>query len=323
MRFYACAVPRALLVLFFFVFTAGLAQAYPNRPVRLIVPFAPGGSTDITGRFLAEKLRDGWGQPVVVDNRGGAGGVIGTEIAARATMDGYTLLLASGSILTAHKYMYKLPFDPDKVFLPITNLVRSPQVVLVMNTAQPKTIKELIAFAKGKPDFLRYGSAGTGSQIHLGAEMLLYAAGIRGVHIPFKGGGPALAALASGEIQLLVPNLPSGMTLIKTDRARAIAVTSKKRSEQLPDIPTVAETIPDFESEGWFGLVAPAGTPVAIIKTIHAAAAKALRDPQSKPRFDALGMIPVGNSPTEFAKEIQAESKIWEKVIRERDLAVR
>lgn len=323
MRFSARAVPRALLVLFFFVSTTGWAQAYPTRPVRLIVPFAPGGSTDIVGRFLAEKLRDSWGQSVVVDNRGGAGGVIGTEIAARAAMDGYTLLLASGSILTAHKYMYKLPFDPDKAFLPITNLVRSPQVVLVTNAAQPKTIKELIALAKGNPDFLKYGSAGTGSQIHLGAEMLLYAAGIRGVHIPFKGGGPALAALASREIQLLVPNLPSGMALIKTDRARAIAVTSKKRSEQLPDIPTVAETIPDFESEGWFGLVAPAGIPTAIIKTIHAAAAKALRDPQSTPRFDALGMIPVGNSPTEFAREIQAESKIWEKVIRERNLAVR
>lgn len=323
MRLIAHAAPRALLALLLFTSTLTWSQSYPTRPVRMVVPFAPGGSTDIVGRLVAEKLRDEWGQSVIVDNRAGAGGVVGTEIGARATPDGYTLLLPSGSILTAHKYMYKLPFDPDKAFVPITNIVRAPQVVLVATASPAKTIKDLVSLAKAKPDALSYGSAGVGSQIHLGAEMLLYAAKVTGVHVPFKGGGPALAGLARGEIQMVVPNLPSGMTLIKSGRGRAIAVTSTTRAEQLPDVPTVAETIPGFETEGWFGLVAPAGTPAAIVKAIHSATVKVLRDPQNKPRFAALGMSPVGNSPAEFAKEIQAESKIWEKVVRERGLAVK
>ena len=322
MRITAHAAPRALLALLLFSCAAAWCQSYPTRPVRLVVPFAPGGSTDIVGRLLAEKLRDAWGQTVIVDNRAGAGGVVGAEIVARANPDGYTLLLPSGSILTAHKYMYKLPFDPDTAFLPITNVVRAPQVVLVPAASPAKTIKDLIALAEGKPDALKYGSAGVGSQIHLGAEMLLYAAKITGIHVPFKGGGPALAALASGEIQLVVPNLPSGMTLIKTGRGRAIAVTGKARSEQLPDVPTVAETIAGFETEGWFGLVAPAGTPAPIVTAIHSATVKILRDPQNKPRLEALGMSPVGNSPAEFSRAIHAEAKIWKQVVRERRLAV-
>jgi len=273
--------------------------------------------------LLAEKLREGWGQSVIVDNRGGAGGLIGSEIVARALPDGYTLLLSSGSIMTAHKYMYKLPFDPEKAFLPITNVVRSPQVVMVANALPVKNVKELIDFSSKNPDSLRYGSAGVGSQIHLGAEMLLFAARINGIHVPFGGGGPALAALASGEIQLLVPNLPSGMVLLKSGRARAIAVTSKKRSEQLPDVAAVAETIPGFESEGWFGLIAPAGTPDAIVRTIHAATTRILGDPLNKPRFESLGMLPVGNSISGFAEEIRLESGIWERVVRERKLSVR
>ena len=225
--------------------------------------------------------------------------------------------------MTAHKYMYKLPFEPEKAFLPITNIVRSPQVVMVANTFQIRTIKELIDWASSKSNMLRYGSAGVGSQIHLGAEMLLFSAGVDGIHVPFGGGGPALAALAGGEIQLLVPNLPSGMNLLRSGRARAIAVTGKTRSEQLPDVATVAETIPGFESEGWFGLVAPAGTPRAVVGAIHAATVKVLGDPSNKPRFDSLGMVPVGNSPSDFAAAIQVESKIWEKVVRERKLSVR
>lgn len=313
----------ASCLMFFFMSALAWSQSYPARPVRLVVPFAAGGSTDIVGRLLSEKLREGWGQSVIVDNRGGAGGLIGSEIVARALPDGYTLLLSSGSIMTAHKYMYKLPFDPDKAFLPITNVVRSPQVVMVANALPVRSVKELIDFSSRKPDSLRYGSAGVGSQIHLGAEMLLFAARISGIHVPFGGGGPALAALTSGEIQLLVPNLPSGMTLLKSGRARAIAVTGKKRSEQLPDVATVAETIPGFENEGWFGLIAPAGTPGTIVRMIHAATTRILGDLSNKPRFESLGMLPVGNSPSEFAEEIRSESRIWEKVVRERKLSVR
>jgi tripartite-type tricarboxylate transporter receptor subunit TctC len=321
-QFFRVLLPASCLMLFIMNASAW-AQSYPARPVRLVVPFAAGGSTDIVGRLLSEKLREGWGQSVIVDNRGGAGGLIGSEIVARALPDGYTLLLASGSIMTAHKYMYKLPFDPQKAFLPITNIVRSPQVVMVANALPVRSVKELVDFANSKPDSLRYGSAGVGSQIHLGAEMLLFATRVGGIHVPFGGGGPALAALASGEIQLLVPNLPSGITLLKSGRARAIAVTGKKRSEQLPDVATVAETIPGFESEGWFGLIAPAGTPSPIVKTIHAATIRILADPLNKPRFESLGMLPVGNSISEFSEEIRSESGIWEKVVRERKLMVR
>lgn len=323
MRFRPCAALAALLGLLCIPYTASASEAFPEKAIRLVVPFAAGGSTDIIARLLAEKLRDGWGQSVVVDNRGGAGGVVGSEIVAQATADGYTLLMASGSIMTAHKYMYKLPFDPDKAFVPITNVVRAPQVVLVPSASQMKTINDLVAFGKANPRNMKYGSAGVGSQIHLGAELLLYAAGVSGVHVPYRGGGPALAALASNEIQLVVPNLPSGMTLIKTGKARAIAVTSKERAQQLPSVPTVAESIPGFESEGWFGVVAPAATPQAIVKTIYAATVNVLRDARNKPRFDALGMSPVGNSPAEFKAEIQSESKLWKKVIGERNLAVR
>lgn len=317
------ALLRALLALSLFAVTTAWCQSYPARPVRMVVPFAPGGSTDIVARVLSEKLKDEWGQTVIVDNRGGAGGVVGAEIAARASPDGYTLLLASGSILTAHKYMYALPFDPDKAFQPITNVVRAPQAVFVPSSSAIKTVKDLIEVAKSKPNTLKYGSAGVGSQIHLGAEMLLYAASITGIHIPFKGGGPALPALASGEIDFVVLNLPSGMTLIKSGRGRALAVTSAKRNEQLPDVPTVAETLPGFEAEGWFGLVSPRGTPAGVVSTVHLAAVKILRDPKNKPRLEALGMSPLGNSPTEFSKEIKTEAIIWERVIRERGLAVR
>lgn len=323
MRKFPHSVFAVPLLVFVFVSDLTWSQAYPTRPVRLVVPFAAGGSTDIVGRLLSEKLREGWGQNVIVDNRGGAGGLVGSEIAARALPDGYTLLLASGSIMTAHKYMYRLPFNPDTAFIPVTNVVRSPQVVMVANALKVASVRDLVEFAKSKPDSLRYGSAGVGSQIHLGAEMLMFAAQIGGIHVPFGGGGPALTALAGGEIQLLVPNLPSGMTLLKTGRARAIAVTGKARAEQLPDVATVAETIPGFESEGWFGLIAPAGTPAATVRAIHAAATKILADPSNKPRFESLGMFPVGNSPADFAREIRAESVIWEKVVRERKLSVR
>ena len=313
----------ALLAMPLVAITVAWGQNYPTRPIRMVVPFAPGGSTDIVARVLADKLKDELGQTVIVDNRGGAGGVVGAEITARASPDGYTLLLAAGSILTAHKYMYALPFDPDKAFQPITIVVRAPQAIFVPSSSPIKTVKDLIEVAKSKPNTLKYGSAGVGSQIHLGAEMLLYAANITGIHIPFKGGGPALPALVSGEIDFVVLNLPSGMTLIKSGRGRALAVTSAKRNEQLPDVPTVAETIPGFEADGWFGLVTPKGTPTAVVSAVHTAVVKILRDPKNRPRLDALGMTPVGNSPTEFAKEIVTEAKIWERVVRERGLSAR
>lgn len=299
------------------------AQPYPNKPVRLIVPFAPGGTTDIAARIVAKKLDETWGQSIVVDNRAGAGGKLGAELAARATPDGYTLLMASGTVMTAHQHMYKLSFNPEKAFVAITNVVQGPQVVAVANAVPAKSMKELIALANAKPGSLTYGSAGIGSQIHLAAEMFLYAANISGVHVPFRGGGPGLIALASGEIQLLLPTIATAMSLIKQRTVRAIAVTSKQRSAQLPDVPTVAETLPGFESEGWFGLVAPVGTPKGVIDKVYRDTVQALGDPAIEQRVNALGMAPVGDSPTEFAKAIREQSRYWAKIIRERNLSVK
>ena len=301
----------------------GLGQNYPNKPVRIIVPFAPGGATDIVTRILAQKLTEAWGQTIVVDNRAGAGGNIGADLAAKATPDGYTLFMPSGSVMTANQHMYKkIPFDPEKDFLAITNVASGPQIVAVANNLAAKSVKELIALAKSKPGSITFGSAGVGTQTHLAAESFLYSAGIEATHVPYKGEGPALTDLVGGQIQLLTPNLSAAIGFVNTGRIRALAVTSKQRAPQVPKIPTVAETIPGFENLGWFGLVAPAGTSKAVIDKIHADTVKALQSADIKRRFDELGMAPVGNTPREFAKAMKEESARWAKVIHERKLAV-
>ena len=248
------AVAGALLIA-----TLACAQSYPNKPVRIIVPFAPGGATDIVTRLVAQKLTEAWGQTIVVDNRGGAGGNIGADLAAKATPDGYTLFMPSGSVMTANQHMYKkIPFNPEKDFLAITNVASGPQLVAVANNVAVKTVKELIALAKSKPGSIAFGSAGVGTQTHLAAENFLYSAGIEATHVPYKGEGPALTDLAGGQIQLLTPNLSAAIGFMNAGRIRGVAVTSKQRVPQVPGIPTVAETIPGFENLGWFGLVAPA-----------------------------------------------------------------
>jgi tripartite-type tricarboxylate transporter receptor subunit TctC len=297
------------------------AQNYPNKPVRIIVPFAPGGATDIVTRIVGQKLGEVWGQTVVVDNRAGAGGNIGADLAAKGTPDGYTLFMPSGSVMTANVHMYKkIPFDPVKDFAPITNVASGPQIVAVGNNVAAKNIKELIALSKSRP--LNFGSAGVGTQTHLAAENFLFSAGMNATHVPYKGEGPALSDLAGGQIQMVTPNLSAAINLVNSGKIRALAVTSRQRVPQLPNVPTVAETVPGFENLGWFGLVAPAGTPKAVITKIHADTVKVLQSADIKKRFDELGMAPVGNSPAEFAKDMKAESALWAKVIRERKLQV-
>jgi tripartite-type tricarboxylate transporter receptor subunit TctC len=294
---------------------------YPNKPVRIIVPFAPGGATDIVTRIVGQKLGEVWGQTVVVDNRAGAGGNIGADLAAKGTPDGYTLFMPSGSVMTANVHMYKkIPFDPVKDFAPITNVASGPQIVAVGNNVAAKNIKELIALSKSRP--LNFGSAGVGTQTHLAAENFLFSAGMNATHVPYKGEGPALSDLAGGQIQMVTPNLSAAINLVNSGKIRALAVTSRQRVPQLPNVPTVAETVPGFENLGWFGLVAPAGTPKAVITKIHADTVKELQSADIKKRFDELGMAPVGNSPAEFAKDMKAESALWAKVIRERKLQV-
>jgi tripartite-type tricarboxylate transporter receptor subunit TctC len=299
------------------------AQSYPNRPVRIIVPFAPGGATDIVTRVVAQPLTEMWGQSIVVDNRAGAGGNIGADLAAKATPDGYTLFMPSGSVMTANQHMYaKLPFNAEKDFIPVTNVASGPQVVAVANAVAAKSIKDLIALAKAKPGAVTFGSAGIGTQTHLAAENFLFTARIDATHVPYKGEGPALTDLVGGQIQLLTPNLAASIGFINQGRIRALAITSKQRVPQLPNVPAVAETLPGFENLGWFGLVAPTGTPKPILDKIYADLVKVLQGADIKRRFDELGMAPVGNTPAAFGKAMKEESARWAVVIRERNLKV-
>ncbi len=303
--------------------SAACAQSYPVKPVRIIVPFAPGGATDIVTRILGQKLNEMWGQTVVVDNRAGAGGNIGGELAAKSLPDGYTLFMTSGSIVTANQHIYrKMPFNPEKDLVAITNVASGPQVVAVHPSIPAKGVKELIALARARPGALSFGSAGFGTQTHLAAENFMSAAGMEAVHVPFKGEGPALIDLMSGQIQLLTPNLSAAIGFIGSGKIRALGVTSRQRLTQLPNVPAVAETLPGFENLGWFGLMAPAGTPRAVIDKVYGDTAKALAGADLRKRFEEIGMAPVGNSPEEFAKAIREETQRWGKIVRERKLQI-
>jgi tripartite-type tricarboxylate transporter receptor subunit TctC len=315
--FRACALLLALAC------SGAWAQGYPNKPVRIIVPFAPGGATDIVTRIVAQKLTEVWGQSVVVENRSGAGGNIGGEAAARSTPDGYTLFMTSGSIVTANPYIYqKMPFDPAKDLLPITNVASGPQVIVVNPNFPAKTLKEFIDAARAKPGALNFGHAGIGTQTHLAAENFLFAANLDVISIPYKGEGPAMTDLVANQINMAAVNMPGAIGYINQGKLRALAVTGKQRSPQLPDVPTAAETLPGFENIGWFGLMAPAGTPKEVIEKIHRDAAKILDTTEMRARFYVLGMVPVGNTPAEFAEAIREESARWAKVVRERKIVV-
>jgi tripartite-type tricarboxylate transporter receptor subunit TctC len=314
-----------LILLACVVAIAGVAsaQTYPSRPVRIVVPFAPGGATDIVTRLVGQKLGEMWGQTVVVDNRGGAGGNIGADIVAKATPDGYTLLMTSGSIVTANPYIFrKLPYSPEKDLVAITNVASGPQIIAVNPSFNAKTLKELIVIAKAKPRSLSYGSAGIATQTHLAAENFLYTAGIDLVHVPYKGEGPALTDLVGGQIQMIVANLSAAIGFVQQGKLRGIAVTSRERVRQLPDVPAAAETLPGFENLGWFGFVAPVGTPKAVIDKVHQDTAKALQSTDIRTRFEQLGMVPVGNTPAAFSKAIGEESVRWARIIKERKLQV-
>jgi tripartite-type tricarboxylate transporter receptor subunit TctC len=299
------------------------AQSYPARPVRIIVPFSPGGATDIVTRLLAQKLTESWGQQVVADNRAGASGNIGGELVAKSPPDGYTLLMTSGSIVTANQHMFrKLNWNPEKDLVAITNVASGPQVVAVHPSFPAKGVRGLIELAKGRPGEITFGSAGIGTQTHLAAENLVYTAAINAVHIPYKGEAPAMVDLVAGQIMFLTPNLSAAIGYVQQGRLRALGVTSRKRAPQLPDVPAVAETLAGFENLGWFGLMAPVGTPRAVIDKVHGDTVKALQSADIRKRFDDIGMAPVGNTPADFAKAIREESARWVKVIRARKLEI-
>ena len=299
------------------------AQAYPSKPVKIIVPFAPGGATDIVTRLVAQKLTETWGQTVIVENRSGAGGNIGGEAAATAAPDGYTLFMTSGSIVTANPYIYKkMAFDPAKDLAPITNVASGPQVIVVNPSFPAKTLKEFIDAARAKPGALNYGHAGIGTQTHLAAENFLSAAKLDVASIPYKGEGPAMTDLIANQINMVTANIAGAIGSVNQGKLRALAVTGKERSPQLPNVPAAAETLPGFENVGWFGLMAPAATPKAIIDKVYQDTAKILDSTEMRARFYVLGMVPVGNTPAQFADAIREESKHWEKIVRERKISV-
>jgi tripartite-type tricarboxylate transporter receptor subunit TctC len=300
---------------------AALAQAWPTKPVKIVVPFAAGGATDVVARLLAQKLTETWGQSVVVENRAGAGGNIGADAVAKSPGDGYTLLMTSGSIVTANPHMYKaMPFDAARDLVAITNVASGPQVIAVSANVPARDLKELIALAKAQPKGINFGSAGIGTQTHLAAENFAYSAGVDLTHVPYKGESAAITDLIGGQIQLATPNLGAAIGFIQQGKIRALAVTSRERSPQLPEVPSASEVLPGFENTGWFGLMAPAGTPRDVIDRIHRDSAKILLSDEFRAKLAQQGMVPVANSPADFAAAIRDESARWARVIRERGL---
>jgi tripartite-type tricarboxylate transporter receptor subunit TctC len=295
------------------------AQSYPEKPIRLIVPFPPGGSNDIVGRIIGAELSGKLGQQVVIDNRGGAGGMIGSEIASRAQPDGYTLLIVS--VAYAYNpsiYKSRLKFDPVKSFVPVTILGTGPNALTINPKLPVKSVKDLIALAKAKPGTLNYASAGIGSFQHLGAEMFRLMAGINIVNVPFKGGGPAMADVIAGNTQITIGSLIQVLPHIQSGRLKVLGVGGAKRNVSLPDVPTIAEAgVPGYEANNWWGILAPAGTPAAVIKRLHTEAAAILATPRIQKKFETQGAEVVNMSSAGFGKFIRAETTKWAKVVKD------
>ncbi|HEY6240691.1 MAG TPA: tripartite tricarboxylate transporter substrate binding protein [Burkholderiales bacterium] len=293
------------------------AQGYPTRPVRLIIPFPPGGSNDVVGRMIAFQLSERLGKSVVVDNQGGAGGIIGTEAVARAAPDGYTLLLIS----VAHAFgssMYKLPYDPIGAFAPVSILGTGP-VALCVNAKLPvNSLKDLIALAKAKPGELNYATAGVGSFQHLSSALFKLQSGLDIVHIPFKGGGPAMADVVAGNTQIVIGSLIQMLPQINSGRLKILGVGSEKRVPALPDVPTISEGgVPGYEATNWWGIIAPAGTPRPIIDKLHQELSVILATSETKKRFETEGGEAVQMSSDDFGRFIASETVKWAKVVKE------
>lgn len=297
--------------------TAG-AQTYPVRPIHLIVPFPPGGVTDIVGRIIAQRLSEGLGQQVVVENRGGGNGAIGAALASKAAPDGYTLLMGTATHAINATFMPSADFDLQRDFVPVS-LVASVPLLLAVNPSMPvKDVKSLVDYAKANPGKLNFASGSTGSASHLAGEMLKTAGGIQMTHIPYKGGGPAVQDLIAGHVGLMFENMPSILPHVQAGRLRGIATTGPKRSPAIPELPTMIESgFAGFEAGSWYGIFAPAGTPPEIVERLHAEVVKALKTPEMQKQLSAQGADPVGNSPRQFADFIRAEIAKWAKVIRD------
>ena len=293
-------------------------ETYPTRPIRVVVPQSPGGTTDFTARLIAPQLSERLGQALVVDNRAGAGSLVGTDLVAKSAPDGYTLLVVASSLCIIPSIYKKIPFDPVRDFAPVTTLSSYPNLVVVYPALPVNSLRELIALAKARPGTLNYASGGAGTGTQLGAELFKSVAGIDIVHVPYKGGGPALTALIGGQVQLYFAPMPSALTLVKSGKIKALAVTSRKRSPVLPELPSMAEAgIPNYDESTWNGLLAPARTPPAMIRKLNNELGELLKMPAVRERFTAEGAEPVATSPEAFAAIISSEVKKWAAVIRE------
>jgi tripartite-type tricarboxylate transporter receptor subunit TctC len=292
-------------------------QEYPARPIRLVVTFPPGGTVDITARILQPKLSEFLGQTVVIENRGGAGGAVGTEAAARSAPDGYTFLYTLSSH-TINPFLYKLNYDVERDFASVSLVVSVPQLIAAHPSA-PKTLKELVAAAKERPGFYSYASPGAGTPGHIAAELLKLRTGINLVHVPYKGGGPAAADVLAGQVPLLFLTAPAGLPYVKSGKLRALAVTTKKRTAAAPEIPTVADELdlPDYEVDSWCAMFAPAKTPAAIVARMQKEVARVVQVPEVRQKLVGQSADPVGSSPEELDRIVKSELKSWAAVIRD------
>lgn len=316
-RFVAVAVAVAAVAAMTLAAADGRAQSYPSRPVRLVVPYPPGGTADALIRPIAQKMSERLGQPVVLESKPGANGVVGMDLVAKATPDGYTLVLGAIGPLTVIGAMQKLPFDPVNDFAPVAFLAAVPNVLVVNSTTPVKSVSELVALAKSKPGQLNYGSAGPGSSNQLAAELFNQSAGVQIVHVPYKGGAPAQMDLLGGQLTLIFDNLPAAIPHVRSGALRPLALTSLARLPVLPEVPTMSEQgFPGFEAGSWFGLLAPAGTPRPVIDALNAAAVGALRDPVLHTTLQSQGFDLNPGAPDAFAQFIRAETQKWSAVVR-------
>ena len=293
------------------------ASTYPSRPIRVIVPFAPGGGLDISTRLIAQKLTDKWGQNIVVDSRPGAATIVGTEIASKAPPDGYTLLMITTTFAINPGLYPKLPYDPLKDFTPVTQLNFQPNVIVVAPSFAAKSVKDLVAAAKTKPGELTFATPGAGSAPHLAAEMFQRGAGVNMIHVPYKGIPPAVTDVIGGRVSMLFTTTISAAPHVKSGKLRALAITSAKRQSSMPDVPTVGETIPGYRAEAFQGMVAPARVSPAIVNKVSAEVARIVQLPEVAQRFQLDGAEAVGSTPKEFAVFLQTEMQKWSKVVRE------
>ncbi len=296
-----------------------LAQNFPSKPIRFVVPYAPGGSTDIVARILAQKLSDAMGQQVVVDNRPGAGGSIGADVVAKSPPDGYTMVTAVTGTMAINQFLYrKLPFDPDKDFAPVTQVGSLPLILVVHPSLPAKNVREFIAMAKAKPGQLNYGSSGVGTATHMTTELFKSMAGVDLVHIPYKGSGQVMGDVIGGQLALIFDQIVSSLPHVQGGKLRMLAITSAKRFPSLPDLPTIAESgVPGYESISWAGVAVPAGTPKEIIARLHAEIVKVLAAPDIRERFLRDGIETIGSTPEQFTEHIRRERIKWAKVVKD------